>query len=171
MANRTEYAPLIQDAEPIDAPDALADADAPPIYYGEGRFSPPSSASDDDYADQEKPLDPGAVERGSFDEDEVYGRNVMRDSEGLFLGRKVSRSNSKIVNSVFIMFVAAPVTTSLSDNISHSARPPGGASRRPCGTDIQPNFLPLSRTRKQTHYYGPCLQRYFLRAEAESGLG
>ncbi|KAG8722707.1 hypothetical protein FRC08_012586 [Ceratobasidium sp. 394] len=87
MANRTEYTPLAQEAESSEAPDVLTDPDAPPIYYGEGRFSPPSSASDDEYADQEKPLDPGAAERGSFDDDD-YRPSVMREPGTLFLGRK-----------------------------------------------------------------------------------
>ncbi|QRV73760.1 dipeptidyl aminopeptidase [Ceratobasidium sp. AG-Ba] len=84
MANRTDYTPLAQDTGNSDIPDVLADEDAPPIYYGEGRFSPPSSLSDD----QEKLLDPGSIERGSFDDDEDYRPSVMRESGPLFLGKK-----------------------------------------------------------------------------------
>ncbi|KAG8746072.1 hypothetical protein FRC10_006175 [Ceratobasidium sp. 414] len=87
MANRTEYTPLAQEVESSEAPDALTDPDAPPIYYGEGRFSPPSSVSDDEYADQEKPLDPSAAERGSVDDDD-YRPSMMREPGALFLGRK-----------------------------------------------------------------------------------
>ncbi|KAG8689352.1 hypothetical protein FRC09_012456, partial [Ceratobasidium sp. 395] len=87
MANRTEYTPLAQEVEVPEASDVLTDPDAPPIYYGDGRFSPPSSVSDDEYTDQEKPLTPGAVERGSFDDDD-YRPSVMRESGALFLGRK-----------------------------------------------------------------------------------
>lgn len=90
MANHTDYSPLAQEVDPPGVSDVLADPDAPPIYYGEGRFSPPSSLSDDDYADQEKRLDPGNVERGSIDDyGEMEPLNVMREPGGLFLGKRV----------------------------------------------------------------------------------
>ncbi|CCO31163.1 hypothetical protein BN14_05198 [Rhizoctonia solani AG-1 IB] len=85
MANRTDYSPLAQDAEPPEISDVLADPQAPPIYYGEGRFSPPSSVSDDDYTDREKLLDPSRIERGSFDDEDMGRVNVMREPGGLSL--------------------------------------------------------------------------------------
>jgi hypothetical protein len=89
MANRTDYSPLAQDAEPPEISDVLADPQAPPIYYGEGRVSPPSSVSDDDYTDREKLLDPSRIERGSFDDEDMGRVNVMREPGGLSLGKKV----------------------------------------------------------------------------------
>ncbi|CAE6526034.1 unnamed protein product [Rhizoctonia solani] len=88
MANRTDYSPLAQDAEPPEISDVLTDPQAPPIYYGEGRFSPPSSLSDEDYADREKLLDPSRVERGSFEDGDTDRINVMREPGGLSLGKK-----------------------------------------------------------------------------------
>lgn len=107
MAARTEYAPLAQDVDPPGVSDVLTDPDAPPIYYGEGRFSPPSSLSDDEYADQEKPLDPGAVERGSFDDDGEYRPSVMRDSGGLFLGRKVRFDGFRCPQHIYSSYPSA----------------------------------------------------------------
>jgi hypothetical protein len=102
MTNRTDYSPLVQDVDPPGISDVLADPDAPPIYYGDGRFSPPSSLSDDDYADQEKPLDPSHVERGSFDDDGGMGRfNVMREPRGLLLGKKVSLTDRFAVEELY----------------------------------------------------------------------
>ncbi|CAE6405098.1 unnamed protein product [Rhizoctonia solani] len=88
MANRTDYSPLAQDAEPPEISDVLTDPQAPPIYYGEGRFSPPSSLSGDEYTDREKLLDPSLVERGSFEDGDVSRVNVMREPGGLSLGKK-----------------------------------------------------------------------------------
>lgn len=169
MAARTEYSPLAQDIDPPGVSDVLTDPDAPPIYYGDGHFSPPSSLSDDEFADQEKPLDPGAVERGSFDDDGDYRSNVMRDSGGLFLGRKVS--NVMVSCLQYIYFVLASVATSLFDHFFRFIGSFGSTARRLGGTDVQPDLISVSSSWKQTHYHGSCFQRNFRGAEAQSGLG
>ncbi|KDN43364.1 hypothetical protein RSAG8_06148, partial [Rhizoctonia solani AG-8 WAC10335] len=115
MANRTDYSPLAQDAEPPEISDVLTDPQAPPIYYGEGRFSPPSSLSDNDYADREKLLDPSRVERGSFEDDDTDPVNVMREPGGLSLGKKrvsplrclVLSLGSLVLLAILLGFLAA----------------------------------------------------------------
>ncbi|KAF8677639.1 Dipeptidyl aminopeptidase [Rhizoctonia solani] len=115
MANRTNYSPLAQDAEPPEISDVLTDPQAPPIYYGEGRFSPPSSISDDEYTDREKLLDPSRVERGSLDDGDMDRVNVMREPGGLSLGRKrmsplrclVLSLGSLVLLAVLLGFLAA----------------------------------------------------------------
>ncbi|KAF8739128.1 Dipeptidyl aminopeptidase, partial [Rhizoctonia solani] len=115
MANRTNYSPLAQDAQPPEISDVLTDPQAPPIYYGEGRFSPPSSISDDEYTDREKLLDPSRVERGSLDDGDMDRVNVMREPGGLSLGRKrmsplrclVLSLGSLVLLAVLLGFLAA----------------------------------------------------------------